>query len=73
MVKIQGILSEHPDNKNYGVRRMQAALARKGTHVSLRTVYRTMSESGLIHRHRRPHGMIWQLRLPSFCIEEIRA
>ena len=55
LVKIQGILSEHPDNKNYGVRRMQAALAQKGTHVSLRTVYRTMSEAGLIHRHRRPH------------------
>ena len=57
LVKIQGILSEHPDNKNYGVRRMQAALAQKGTHVSLRTVYRTMSEAGLIHRHRRPHGI----------------
>ena len=36
---------------------MQAALAQKGTHVSLRTVYRTMSEAGLIHRHRRPHGI----------------
>ena len=36
---------------------MQAALAEKGTHVSLRTVYRTMSEAGLIHRHRRPHGI----------------
>ncbi|WP_369681582.1 IS3 family transposase [Ruminococcus flavefaciens] len=57
LVKIQGILSEHPDNKNYGVRRMQAALAQRGTHVSLRTVYRTMSEAGLIHRHRRPHGI----------------
>ena len=36
---------------------MQAALAQKGTHVSLRTVYRTMSEAGLIHRYRRPHGI----------------
>ena len=36
---------------------MQAALAQKGTYVSLRTVYRTMSEAGLIHRHRRPHGI----------------
>ena len=36
---------------------MQAALAQRGTHVSLRTVYRTMSEFGLIHRHRRPHGI----------------
>ena len=36
---------------------MQAALAQRGTHVSLRAVYRTMSEAGLIHRHRRPHGI----------------
>ena len=57
LVKIQGIISEHPDNKNYGGRRVQAALAQKGTHVSLRTVYRTISEAGLIHRHRRPHGI----------------
>ena len=57
LVKIQGILAEHPDNQNYGVRRMQTALAHRGTHVSIRTVYRTMSEAGLIHRHRRPHGI----------------
>ncbi len=36
---------------------MQAALAQKGTHVSLRTVYRTMSEAELIHKNRRPHGI----------------
>ena len=36
---------------------MQTALAQHGTHVSIRTVYRTMSEAGLIHRHRRPHGI----------------
>ena len=36
---------------------MQTALAQRGTHVSLRTVYRTMSEAGLIHRHRRSHGI----------------
>ena len=36
---------------------MQEALAQKGTHVSLRIVYRTMSEAGLIHRPRRPHGI----------------
>ena len=57
LVRIQGILAEHPDNQNYGVRRMQTALAHRGTHVSIRTVYRTMSEAGLIHRHRRPHGI----------------
>ena len=36
---------------------MQTALSQRGTHVSLRTVYRTMSEAGLVHRHRRPHGI----------------
>lgn len=36
---------------------MQAALAQKGTHVSLRTVYRTISEAGHIHWRRRPHGI----------------
>lgn len=57
LVKIQGILAEHPDNRNYGVRRMHTALAQRGMYVSIRTVYRTMSESGLIHRCRRPHGI----------------
>lgn len=36
---------------------MQTALAQRGTHVSLRTVYRTMCEAGLIHRQRRPNGI----------------
>lgn len=40
--------SEHHDNKNYGVRRMQTALSQRGTHVSLRMVYRTMSEAVLL-------------------------
>ncbi len=56
-VKIKEILDEHPDNDNYGVRRMNTALEHRGIHVSQRTVYRTMSEMGLIHRKRRPHGI----------------
>ena len=56
-VKIKEILDEHPDNDNYGVRRMNTALEQRGIHVSQRTVYRTMSEMGLIHRKRRPHGI----------------
>ena len=43
--EIQAILDEHPDNDNYGVKRMNVALEQKGIHVSPRTVYRTMSES----------------------------
>ena len=46
-VEIQAILDEHPDNDNYGVKRMNVALEQKGIHVSLRTVYRTMSEMGI--------------------------
>ena len=56
-VEIQGILDEHPDNDNYGVRRMVTALAQKGVRVSSRTVYRTMSEMGIVHRRRRPRGI----------------
>lgn len=36
---------------------MQTALVQRGTQVSLRTVCRTMSEAGLIHKHRRSHGI----------------
>ena len=55
-VRIQGILDEHPDNKNYGIDRMQTALERKGIHVSRRTIYRTMSEMGILHKRRTPRG-----------------
>ena len=56
-VEIQRILDEHPDNDNYGVRRMVTALAQKGVRVSTRTVYRTMSEMGIVHRRRRPRSI----------------
>ena len=55
-VAIQAVLDEHPDNDNYGVKRMHTALLQKGIQVSKRTVYRAMSEMGLLHRRRRPHG-----------------
>lgn len=57
LVRIKEILSEHPDNDNYGVRRMQIALRQRGIAVSLRTVYRTMQEGRLLHQARRPHGI----------------
>ena len=56
-VEIRAILNEHPDNDNYGVNRMVTALAQKGVRVSRRTVYRTMSEMGIIHRRRTPRGI----------------
>ena len=46
-VEIKAILDEHPDNDNYGVKRMVTALAQKGIHISPRTVYRAMSEMGI--------------------------
>ena len=56
-VEIKKILFEHPDNDNYGTERMQIALLQHGIKVSRRTVYRAMSESGLLHRRRVPHGI----------------
>lgn len=55
-VKIQGILDEHPDNDNYGVRRMNTALEQRGIKVSQRTVYRAMSDVGILHHRRTTHG-----------------
>ena len=55
-VEIQAILDEYPDNDNYGVRRINMSLEQKGICVSPRTVYRTMSEMGILHRRRTPRG-----------------
>ena len=56
-VEIKKILKEHPDNDNYGVDRIRMALKHKGITVGKRTVYRAMSESGLLHKKRVPHGI----------------
>ena len=55
-VKIQETPDAHPDNNNYGIERMQTALSQKGIRVSRRTVYRAMSEMGVLHRRRTPRG-----------------
>ena len=56
-VEVQKILDEHPDNDNYGVPRMKIALEQRGISVSQRTVSRAMSEMGLTHIKRVPHGI----------------
>lgn len=56
-VSIRGIISEHPDNDNYGIDRIYTALSNKGIITSRRTVYRTMKECGLLHKCRKPHGI----------------
>ena len=56
-VKIDAILAEHPDNRNYGVDRVCLALEQDGVNVSQRTVYRVMKENGWLHKKRVPHGI----------------
>ena len=56
-VEIKAILDEHPDNDNYGLDRIMTALEQNGIRVSRRTVYRTMSEMGILHRRRSPRGI----------------
>ena len=55
--KLVEILAEHPDNQNYGVRRMHTALRQRGIDGSYSTVYRVMKENGLVKRKRRPKGI----------------
>lgn len=57
MVKIKEILTEHPDNDNYGYDRIHKALKLRGIDVSRNTVYRVMKDGGLIHKVRKPHGI----------------
>ena len=56
-VEINEILNAHPDNNNYGVKRMKTALEHKGIKTSERTIYRAMKKCGLLHRIRKPHGI----------------
>lgn len=58
LVKIHGILDEHPDNKNYGIERVLIALQQKGETVSRSTVIRAMRKGNLLHKSRRsPNGL----------------
>ena len=57
LVKIKNIISEYPDNDNYGYDRIHKALKLEGTEVSKSTVYRTMKDNGLLHKSRKPHGI----------------
>lgn len=56
-VEIKNILTQHPDNDNYGVNRILLALRQNRIEVSKRTVYRAMKESGMLHKKRVPHGI----------------
>lgn len=55
---IQKIIDESEFNDNYGVPRMQLALALRGHKVGIRKLKRIMLKMGLIHeRKRRPKGL----------------
>lgn len=56
-VKIREILEQHPDNDNYGVRRMRLALEQIGIRAGQSTVYRAMTDMGIIHGKRKPRGI----------------
>lgn len=58
LVKIEKIISQFPENENYGVRRIHLALQQQGDMVSYSTVRRTMKEKGLLHKVKRhPNGI----------------
>jgi len=57
LVEIHKIFEEHPDNDNYGYKRVTIALAQHGITVIEQTVRRAMKEDGLLHKCRRPHGI----------------
>ena len=58
LVKINAIISQFPENENYGARRIHLALRQQGEDVSYSTVYRTMKENGLLHKVKRhPNGI----------------
>ena len=55
---IQQIIDESEFNDNYGVPRMQMALAHRGHKAGMRKLKRIMLEMGLVHeRKRRPKGL----------------
>ena len=56
-VEIIKIIEEDENNNNYGIKRVLNALKLKGINVGKRTVYRAMSELGLIHKRRKPKGI----------------
>jgi len=58
LAEIHKILSEHPDNNNYGVERMMIALEHRGIKRSYSTVKRAMKNGNLLHESRRsPDGL----------------
>ena len=58
LVEIHKILSQDPENDNYGIERIRLALEQRGKKVSRSTVIRAMRKGKLLHKNRRsPDGL----------------
>ena len=58
LVEIHKILSQDPENDNYGIERIRLALEQRGIKVSRSTVIRAMRKGNLLHKCRRsPDGL----------------
>ena len=58
LVQIRKIYEENPDNRNYGVRRIQLALEQRGMEASRSSVRRAMKKGGLLKPPaRKPQGL----------------
>ena len=58
LVEIHKILSQDPENDNYGIQRMRLALEQRGIKVSRSKVIRAMRKGNLLHKRRRsPDGL----------------
>ena len=58
LVKIREIISQFPDNDNYGAKRIHIALLQQKERASYSTVYRIMKENSLLqNKKRHPNGI----------------
>ncbi|WP_257225363.1 IS3 family transposase [Treponema parvum] len=58
LVEIYKILSQDPENDNYGIQRIRLALEQRGIKLSRSTVIRAMRKGNLLHKSRRsPDGL----------------
>ena len=56
--QIKSVLSQHPDNDNYGARRIYLRLLQLDQQVSYSTIYRTMRKYQMLKKRKRhPNGI----------------
>lgn len=58
LIRIKEIMGRHPDNDNYGARRIHLALLQEGILISYSTVYRVMKTNHMLKKVKRhPNGI----------------